>query len=101
MEIRKDILILVSILLLYLAFLTLNSNVKDVEGTENPNLTRGYDDITPELCEPVYVDRSLFLENKSVLKRCVKIGIPNMVFFDKACNDLNLSNVTLDLCPED
>ncbi|MBI2671795.1 hypothetical protein HYX16_02580 [Candidatus Woesearchaeota archaeon] len=100
MEIRKDILILVSILLLYLAFLTLNSNVKNVEGTENINLTQGYDDLPPELCKPVYVDRSLILENQSVLKRCVKIGIPDMVFFDKACGELNLSNTTLDLCPE-
>src|SRR3989338_1808851 len=99
MEIRKDILILVSMLLLYLAFLTINST-QDAIGAENTNLTQGYDDIPPELCSPVYVDRSLILENQSVLKRCVKIGIPDMVFFDKTCNELNLRNVTLDICPE-
>lgn len=90
-EIKRDFFYLFCSLLFFFAFFFMNNNIKDVQGSkENPNFTIGEEPI--ERCLPRYEDRTFQDLEGHVYVRCVKIGVPENVYYDGGCEELGLKN---------
>jgi len=86
MEVKRDLLILFCSFLFYFAFLVLNAT----GSRENANFTV-YDEPL-ERCIPRYENRAFTNELSHTILRCVKIGIPDIEYYEKSCEELNLTN---------
>ena len=89
-DVRRDILLLFCSFLFYFAFFFINVDLKDVIGTENSNFTIGEE--PPERCIPRYEDRIFTNEDGETKTRCVKIAVPENIYYEKSCEELNLTN---------
>jgi hypothetical protein len=89
-DVRRDMLLLFCSFLFYFAFFFINVDLRDVIGAENPNFTIGEE--PPERCIPRYEDRVFKDEFGNNKIRCVKIAVPENVYYEKSCEELNLTN---------
>ena len=89
-DVRRDILLLFCSFLFYFGFFFINVDLKDVKGTENSNFTIGEE--PPERCNPRYEDRVFRDELGNNKVRCVKIAVPDNIYYEKSCEELNLTN---------
>ncbi|MEK6937047.1 MAG: hypothetical protein AABW58_03170 [Nanoarchaeota archaeon] len=87
-EIKRDLFYLFCSSLFFFAFFFMNNDVQ--ASKENINLTAV--DEPPERCLPKYEDRVFVNEDGYSVTRCVKIGIPDNVYYDKPCEELGLRN---------
>ena len=90
-EIKRDLFYLFCSLLFFFAFFLMNKDIKEVQGgKENPNFTIGVE--PPERCLPKYEDRVFIDEYGRENLRCVKIAVPDNVYYNKSCEELGLEN---------
>ncbi len=89
-EVKRDLFYLFCSLSFFFAFFFMNNDIKEVQGKENINFT-GVDEPV-ERCIPRYEDRAFRQEDGSIIVRCVKIAIPENVYYDEPCKELGLFN---------
>lgn len=89
-EFKRDVFYLFCSLLFFFAFFFMNNDIKDVRGEENSNYTIGEE--PPERCMPRYEDRAFRETDGRITVRCVKIAIPENLYYDKPCDELGLKN---------
>lgn len=89
-EIKRDVFLLFCSFLFYFAFFFINADIKDVKGSENVNFTIGEEPV--ERCIPRYEDRTYKDSQGHVFTRCVKIAVPENIYYDKSCMELGLTN---------
>ena len=90
-EIKKDVFYLLCSFLFFFAFFFMNNEIPDVQGSrENINLTDV--DEPSERCAPKYENRIFLNEERDSVMSCVKIAIPDNVYYDKLCEELGLTN---------
>ena len=90
MDVKRDLLFLFCSFLFYFGFLVLNAS-NDAEGSKE-NVTYNEYDEPPERCVPRFENRIFRDDTGHIKVRCVKIGVPDIVTYERSCEELNLTN---------